>query len=127
MGVGYPEDILDAVEKGVDMFDCVIATRNARNGEAFTSGGRLKIRNSAHRISDRPLDENCGCYCCRNFSRSYMRHLFHAGEVLGLTLLTEHNISFYARLTANIRSAITGGDFSGFKKRFLAEYQSGEN
>ncbi len=122
MGVGYPEDILNAVGHGVDMFDCVLPTRNARNGEAFTSTGRIKIRNSAHRLSQEPIDAECDCYCCRNFTRSYIRHLFIAGEVLGLSLITEHNIRFYARLTAAIRESIENGVFAEFRKNFLAKY-----
>jgi queuine tRNA-ribosyltransferase len=122
MGVGFPEDILNAVEMGIDMFDCVLPTRNARNGEAFTSTGRLKIRNSEHKTSDKPVDEECNCYCCQNFSRAYMRHLFQAGEILGLTLLTEHNVRFYAKLTAEIRTAVAQGNFAGFKQEFLAKY-----
>ncbi|MFH1549193.1 MAG: tRNA guanosine(34) transglycosylase Tgt [Planctomycetota bacterium] len=122
MGVGFPEDILNAVEMGMDMFDCVLPTRNARNGEAFTSTGRLKIRNSEHKASDKPMDEECDCYCCRNFSRAYLRHLFQAGEILGLTLLTEHNVRFYAKLTAGIRATVARGNFAGFKQEFLAKY-----
>ncbi len=122
MGVGFPEDILNAVQHGVDMFDCVIPTRNARNGEAFTSAGKIKIRNSAHKHSREPLDAECDCYCCTNFTRAYLRHLFVCDEVLGLSLLTEHNIRFYATLTNNIRRAISSGEFPEFRRKFLAKY-----
>ena len=115
MGVGLPENILDAVEMGVDMFDCVLPTRNARNGEAFTRAGRIKIRNEKYKRDESPLEDGCDCYACRNFSRAYLRHLFVADEILGLTLMTQHNLRFYMRLMEGIRSAIRAGTFAQFK------------
>ena len=120
MGVGLPRDILDAVERGMDMFDCVLPTRNARNGEAFTRDGRIKIRNEKYRRDGAPLEEGCDCYACRNFSRAYLRHLFVADEILGLTLMTQHNLRFYMRLMEGIRAAIRAGHFAEFKASFLS-------
>ena len=106
MGVGTPEDILEAVKLGMDMFDCVIPTRYGRNGTAFTSEGKVVIRNAVYSRDLKPLDEACGCYTCRNFSRSYLRHLFNVEEILGLHLVSFHNIYFYNNLLKNIRQAI---------------------
>ncbi len=111
MGVGEPRDILAAVGRGVDMFDCVLPSRNGRNGQAFTSTGRLRLRNSAFTRDGRPLDPACPCYTCRNFSRAALRHYFLAEEMLGPTLTTIHNLAFYAQLLSAIREAITQGDF----------------
>jgi queuine tRNA-ribosyltransferase len=119
MGVGLPRDILDAVERGMDMFDCVLPTRNARNGEAFTRDGRIKIRNEKYRLDGAPLEEGCDCYACRNVSRAYLRHLFVADEILGLTLMTQHNLRFYMRLMEGVRDAIRAGRFAEFKANFL--------
>jgi len=119
MGVGFPSDILDAVERGIDMFDCVIPTRNGRNGCAFTSAGKVKILNSCYKDDDKPLDEKCGCYTCRNFSRAYLRHLFQAGEILGLTLFSFHNVCFFQRMMHEARESIERGEFRDFKKDFL--------
>jgi queuine tRNA-ribosyltransferase len=110
MGVGRPEDIVTAVRAGFDMFDCVLPTRNARNGTLFTSHGRLSIKRAGFARDPRPLDEACGCYCCRNFSRAYLRHLFLAGEILSSQLNTLHNLYFYHRLMERCRSAIREGD-----------------
>jgi len=109
MGVGRPEDIAGAVGQGVDMFDCVIPTRCGRNGLAFTSGGRVKVRNQAFREDSGPLDAECGCPTCRSFSRAYLRHLLVAGEVLGMTLMSLHNIWYYMRLMERLRAAICAG------------------
>ena len=109
MGIGRPEDILTAVRAGFDMFDCVLPTRNARNGTLFTSHGRLSIKRAEFAHDARPLDETCGCYCCRNFSRAYLRHLFLAGEILSSQLNTLHNLYFYHRLMESCRNAIREG------------------
>jgi queuine tRNA-ribosyltransferase len=111
MGVGYPEDMIDAVGMGVDMFDCVLPTRSARHALAFTSAGRLRIRNAKHTRDNRPLDARCDCYACVNFSRGYLRHLLIAGEFLGMTLLSLHNLAFYARLMREMREAILSQRF----------------
>lgn len=120
MGVGFPVDILNAVERGIDMFDCVVPTRNGRNGCAFTSMGRVKIFNSQYKEDSSPLDQMCNCYTCCNFSRAYLRHLFLAHEILGLTLLSLHNISFFQNLMQQIRESIKNGDFKNFKNEFLS-------
>lgn len=106
MGVGTPEDIVEAVRRGVDMFDCVIPTRNARNGHLFTHNGVIKIRNAAHQFDTRPLDEHCDCYTCRNYSRSYLRHLDKTGEILGSRLNTIHNLHYYQSLMRGLQEAI---------------------
>jgi queuine tRNA-ribosyltransferase len=106
MGVGRPADILHAVLRGIDMFDCVLPTRNGRNAQAFTLDGLVRIRNAPHKRDSRPLESDCSCYCCRNFSRSYLHHLFLAEEMLGPILLSLHNIRFYCRLMENLRQAI---------------------
>jgi queuine tRNA-ribosyltransferase len=117
MGVGMPEDLMDAVSMGVDMFDCVIPTRNGRNGQAFTSGGRLNIRNLKHAGSRLPLDGGCDCYTCSTFSRGYLRHLFQADEILGLTLLSLHNVCFFVRLMERTRLAIRDGRFESLRQQ----------
>jgi queuine tRNA-ribosyltransferase len=106
MGVGKPLDILEAAMRGVDLFDCVLPTRNARNANLFTSSGRVNIRNSRYRDDQRPIDFDCGCVLCQNYSRAYLRHLFREKEILGFTLATVHNLSFYYRLMSDIRTAI---------------------
>ncbi|GHU00873.1 queuine tRNA-ribosyltransferase [Betaproteobacteria bacterium] len=125
MGVGRPEDIVAAVAAGIDMFDCVMPTRNARNGWLFTRLGDIKIKNAAHKADPRPLDEACTCYTCRNFSRAYLHHLHRAGEILGSTLNTIHNLHYYQWLMAEIRAAIAAGDFAAFVSRFQAERSTG--
>lgn len=127
MGVGAPEDILEAVELGMDMFDCVMPTRYGRNGTAFTSIGKLVIRNAPYIEDPRPLDPQCSCYACRNFSRSYLRHLFNTEEILGLRLVSLHNIYFYLELMRKAREAIGQDRFPEFKKEFLADYNNKEN
>jgi queuine tRNA-ribosyltransferase len=124
MGSGYPEDIIAAVTRGVDMFDCVLPTRNGRTGTAFTSEGRVTIRNARHIQDQSALDPNCTCYTCRDFTRSYLRHLFIAGEALGPHLLTMHNIHFFINLMKNIRAHIEQDDFAEWSREFLAEYTS---
>jgi queuine tRNA-ribosyltransferase len=122
MGVGSPDDLLEAVGMGVDMFDCVIPTREARHGNAMTSGGRLNIKNARHEQGYGPLDPECGCYTCRNYTRAYLRHLFKAGEMLAATLLSIHNIRFLTRLMERIRASIAASSFTGFKAEFLYKY-----
>ena len=112
MGVGEPRDILEGVLRGVDMFDCVLPTRNGRNAQAFTWGGRVRLRNAACAIDTQPIDEHCPCYACRNFSRGTIRHLFQADEMLGPILVTIHNLHFFADFLAAIRQAITDGDLA---------------
>jgi queuine tRNA-ribosyltransferase len=119
MGAGYPDDIVRAVGLGVDMFDCVLPTRNGRTGTAFTSGGRVVIRNARYRADSAPLDPGCGCPTCRNFSRAYLRHLFIAGEALGPRLLTLHNVYFYQSLMKQIRAAIQAGEYGVWSRRWL--------
>ena len=123
MGSGTPEDILFAVENGMDMFDCVLPSRNARNGTLFTSRGRLRIKNEQHKFSDQPLDGACACYTCRHFSRAYLRHLFMSREILASILNTIHNIHFYLDFMTKIRYAIQSHKFIEFKEDFLALYK----
>jgi queuine tRNA-ribosyltransferase len=111
MGVGTPADLVRGVALGVDMFDCVLPTRNGRNGYAFTSRGTVKIRNAQHRSADLPLDPECGCYTCANFSRAYLHHLDRCGEILGSILMTHHNLAFYHGLMAGLRASIETGTF----------------
>jgi queuine tRNA-ribosyltransferase len=118
MGVGTPEDLVAGVAAGVDMFDCVMPTRNARNGWLFTRFGDIKIRNATHRNSLRPLDEHCGCYTCRNFTRGYLHHLHRVGEILGAQLNTIHNLHYYLELMGEIREAIETHTFEAFRKTF---------
>ncbi len=120
MGVGTPEDIVEAVRRGVDMFDCVMPTRNARNGHLFTSTGVVKIRNAKHQMDTRPLDENCGCYTCRNYSRAYLRHLNRANEILGARLNTIHNLHYYQSLMRGLRQAIEEQRLELFVAEFYA-------
>lgn len=122
MGVGPPEQILECIEKGIDMFDCVLPTRNGRSGYAFTSRGIARLRNQVYQNDSRPLDESCNCYCCRNFSRGYLRHLFQAGEMLGLTLVSLHNLAFFCKLIHLAREAIKQGNFTEFKQAFTDRY-----
>jgi queuine tRNA-ribosyltransferase len=121
MGVGRPEDIIEAVKRGVDMFDCVIPTRHARTGFIYTSSGVLKIRNSRYQDDTGPLDENCQCYTCRNYSRSYIRHLDKCGEILGSRLTTIHNLYYYQQLMREIRESIDNQQFDVFAAEFYAQ------
>ncbi len=118
MGVGKPEDIVEAVRRGVDMFDCVLPTRNARNGHLFTHQGTLRIRNSSYRCDTRPVDDTCGCYTCRNYSRAYLRHLDKTGEILGARLNTIHNLYYYQSLMRDLREAIASGTLESFIQAF---------
>ena len=127
MGVGAPEDLVEAVARGVDMFDCVLPTRNARNGMAFTGSGRVVVRNARYTADGRPLEEGCGCYACRNYSRGYLRHLFMAKELLAYRLLTLHNLYYYLNLMARMREAIAAGRFPEFRRDFYQNRDSGGN
>ncbi|MFC5476192.1 tRNA guanosine(34) transglycosylase Tgt [Paraherbaspirillum soli] len=125
MGVGTPEDLVAGVESGIDMFDCVMPTRNARNGWLFTRFGDLKIKNARYKEDEKPLDETCGCYACRNFSRAYLHHLHRTGEILGARLNTIHNLHYYLDLMKNIRAALDVGQFAAFVVQFHAERARG--
>jgi queuine tRNA-ribosyltransferase len=125
MGVGTPADIVQAVARGVDMFDCVMPTRNARNGHLFTSQGVVKIRNAGHQADTSPLDPACACYTCRNYSRAYLRHLDRCNEILGARLNTIHNLHYYLGLMARIRAALDAGAFDRFVADFLASPEAG--
>ncbi|GHT92306.1 queuine tRNA-ribosyltransferase [Betaproteobacteria bacterium] len=125
MGVGTPEDLVHAVGQGIDMFDCVMPTRNARNGHLFTRYGDVRIKNATYKQDTRPLEEGCACYACRNFSRAYLHHLFRAKEILGAMLNTTHNLHYYQNLMAEMRQAIETGSFAAFADRFHAERQRG--
>jgi queuine tRNA-ribosyltransferase len=122
MGVGKPEDLVESVARGVDMFDCVLPTRNARNGQAFTADGPVTLKRARYTKDGAALDPECGCYACRGFSRAYLRHLFMAGELLAYRLLTLHNITFFLRLMREMRAAIVAGAFGPFQTRFFARY-----
>lgn len=124
MGVGTPEDIVEGVCRGVDMFDCVLPTRNARNGTIFTRKGKMIIKAARYAEDFSPIDENCGCLACKNYSRAYIRHLFQSGEIAGLRLATIHSLYFYLNLMKEIREAIVRGVFAEWKKNFLEEYNA---
>jgi queuine tRNA-ribosyltransferase len=122
MGVGRPQDLLAAVARGIDMFDCVLPTRNGRNAMAFTRDGPLRLRNACHRRDSAPLESGCPCYTCRTYNRAYLHHLFQADEMLGPTLLSLHNVAFYSRLTAEMRAAIAARRFAEFCAVCLARW-----
>ena len=124
MGVGTVVDMFESIERGIDIFDCVVPTRNGRNGAAFTSAGKIQIKNAKHKIDNMPIDTECQCPCCQSYSRSYIHHLFKVNEILGLRLLSLHNITFYAKLMQNIRQAIKEDRFLEFKKEFLGNYNT---
>ena len=124
MGVGTPEDILDAVVRGIDMFDCVLPTRLGRNGSLYTSRGRINIKNNRFIDDFSPVDPECDCWCCRNYSAAYLRHLYMCGEILASRLATYHNLYFYASLMEGIRQAIREGRLTEFRKQFLAKYRT---
>jgi len=121
MGVGTPEDLVEAVKRGVDMFDCVMPTRNARNGHLFTTTGVVRIRNSMHEKDTRPIDETCACYTCRNYSRAYLKHLDRCNEILGARLATIHNLHYYQQLMREIREAIQANKFDAYVSDFYAK------
>jgi queuine tRNA-ribosyltransferase len=120
MGVGRPEDIVAAVLRGIDMFDCVMPTRHARNGHLFTSTGVINIRNSVHQADLAPIDADCACYTCQNYTRSYLRHLDRCNEILGSRLNTIHNLHFYLELMRSIRSAIAAGGLTSWAAAYFA-------
>jgi len=122
MGVGKPDDLVQSVARGVDVFDCVLPTRNARNGQAFTADGPVTLKQARYVRDGAPLDAECGCYACRGFSRAYLRHLFMAGELLAFRLLTLHNVTFFLRLMQEMRAAIVAGAFGPFRARFFSRY-----
>ena len=126
MGVGTPEDLLEAVARGMDMFDCVLPTRNGRNAMAFTADGPVRLRNAKHKRDPGPLESGCPCYTCRRFCRAYLHHLFLADEMLGPTLLSLHNVAFYCRLMAKARDAIAAGAFAAFHEECKARWVSRE-
>lgn len=129
MGVGSPDALLEGIALGVDMFDCVLPTREARHGRAMTRDGSVNLRNSRYTEDFSPLDEDCGCYCCRNFTKSYLRHLVISKEILGATLISIHNLYFLMSLMAGARDAIEAGNgaFSAYKKEMLTGfYKTGE-
>jgi queuine tRNA-ribosyltransferase len=125
MGVGTPEDLLEAVARGMDMFDCVLPTRNGRTGQAFTSRGKLNVKNARWARDTRPLDETCACSVCQRHSRAYLRHLHMTGEMLGSILLTHHNLAFFLDTMRRVRQAIRSGDFTRFRQQFLKSLESG--
>ena len=124
MGVGFPEDLLEGVRRGVDLFDCVAPTRMGRNGAAFTADGRINIKRAEYRVDRRPLDDDCDCVACRRFSRAYVRHLYVADEILGHRLLSLHNVHFIVRLMGVAREAVRAGTFDGWSRDWLARYHS---
>jgi len=126
MGVGKPEDLVGAVARGIDMFDCVLPTRSGRTNQAFTRRGQVNLRNTRHKDDPRPLDENCACPACTGYSRAYLNHLVMAKEILGLMLLSWHNLHYYQELMTGIRDAITEGRFEAFCKEFEAGYADGD-
>ena len=125
MGVGTPEDLVEGVAAGIDMFDCVMPTRNARNGWLFTRFGDLKLKNAVHKDATRPVDDTCGCYACRNFSRAYLHHLHRANEILGARLNTIHNLFYYLTLMREMREAIAQQRFAAFRQTFSTDRQRG--
>jgi len=118
MGVGTPEDLVEAVARGVDMFDCVLPTRNGRTGQAFTSTGKINVKNARWSQDTRPLDESCSCKVCLRHTRAYLRHLYLAGEMLASILLTHHNLAFFLDTMRGVRQSIRSGDFPKFRQEF---------
>ena len=125
MGVGSPDCLIEGVMRGIDMFDCVLATRVARNGTALTSKGKIVVRNAKYKEDFSPLDEECDCYCCKNYTKAYLRHLINAGEMLSSMLLSLHNITFLNRLMRGLRRAILDGTLQEFREAFYAKYGDG--
>jgi queuine tRNA-ribosyltransferase len=125
MGVGTPEDLIEAVARGVDMFDCVLPTRNGRNGQAFTSRGKLNIKNARYALDQKPLDESCHCAVCRRHTRAFIRHLYLSGEMLASILLTHHNVAFFLDTMKCVRQAIRSGQFAEFRREFTEQLQRG--
>jgi queuine tRNA-ribosyltransferase len=127
MGLGTPPQMIELVARGVDMFDCVLPTRLARNGTAFTADGTINLKNAPFAYDKMPIEENCGCPACRQFSRGYLRHLVKAEEILGLRLITLHNLHFYISLLDKARTAIEHGTFDEFRRAFIAGYRVHRN
>ena len=125
MGVGTPEDLVEGVAQGVDMFDCVMPTRNARNGHLFTRFGDLRIRNARHKADERPIDDTCACHACAGFSRAYLHHLDRCGEMLAPMLASIHNLHYYLNLMHEVREALDAGQFAAFAQRFKADRARG--
>jgi queuine tRNA-ribosyltransferase len=125
MGVGTPEDLIAAVARGVDMFDCVLPTRNGRNGQAFTSRGRVNVKNARYATDQSPLDDSCGCSVCRRHTRAFLRHLYQSGEMLGSMLLTHHNLAFFLDTMRRVRQAIGSGQFAKFQREYTEQLNSG--
>ena len=126
MGVGFPDDIVEAVSRGVDMFDCVMPTRNARNGTVFTYDGKLVLKNAGTARDFGPIDSDCGCLSCRNYTRAYIRHLFQAGEILAPRLATMHSIYFYLEIMREMRKAIMEDRYPQWRNDFLRRYRKEE-
>ena len=126
MGVGTPEDLLEAVSRGIDMFDCVLPTRNGRTGQAFTSVGKVNVKNAQWAVDTKPLDENCACSVCRRHSRAYLRHLYQSGEMLAGVLLTHHNLAFFLDTMRRVRQSIRSGEFPKFRQAFTERLNEGE-
>jgi len=126
MGVGMPEDLIEGVRRGIDMFDCVVPTRNARNGMLFTSWGALQIKNSRYTDDPKPIEPGCACYTCRKFSRAYLRHLFMARELLAYRLNSIHNLHYFLRLMEGVREAVQQGRFEAFREDFYRRRLEGE-
>jgi len=122
MGLGTPAQLVELVARGVDMFDCVLPTRVARNGTAFTRKGSISIKAGACKADFRPIDEGCDCFACRHFTRAYLRHLLNVGEILGLRMLSVHNTRMYLRVMEEIRAAIANGTFADYRREFAANY-----
>ncbi len=126
MGVGTPEDLLEGVARGIDMFDCVLPTRNGRTGQAFTALGKVNVKNAQWALDTRPLDESCSCAVCRRHSRAYLRHLCNAGEMLGSILLTHHNLAFFLDTMRRVRQSIRSGNFTKFRREFTERLNANE-
>jgi len=126
MGVGHPIDVVEAVARGVDMMDCVLPTRNARRGTVFIGSGRLVVRNAAYAHDERPLDPDCDCATCRKYARAYLRHLFVAGELLGMRLASVHAVHHMVSLVRRARAAAVAGRFAAFRQEFLDRFASGD-
>jgi queuine tRNA-ribosyltransferase len=125
MGVGTPEDLVEGVSQGIDMFDCVMPTRNARNGHLFTRFGDLRLRNARYKSDEKPVDETCSCECCKGFSRAYLHHLDRCGEMLGPMLTSVHNLHYYLNLMSEIRTALDAGRFEAWRAQFAADRARG--
>ncbi|OON88735.1 tRNA guanosine(34) transglycosylase Tgt [Pyramidobacter sp. YE332] len=125
MGVGHPANLIEGIARGVDMFDCVLPTRNGRTGTAFTCEGKMNVKNRRYAEDFSPIDPECGCYACRNFTRAYVRHLYRAGEILAVRLLSWHNIHFLVQLAAGARQAIVEGRFGAYRREFMTRYEGG--